>query len=774
MNFFQSWKKDKLRFSLQFFGILFLYFFSGKLGLSLAFVNPSATSLWHPTGIAIAAFLLFGNRISPAIFLGAFLVNVTTAGSILTSLGIATGNTLEGFVAAYLINRFANGENVFDKTSDTFRFTIFAIFSTTISASIGTTSLLLSNLTTFAVFPSVWLTWWLGDIGGALVIAPLIIIWLTKDRLSIKSEDVPEITVMLFTLLVSGEMIFNGLIPFVYLSFPVLVWIVLRRSQKEAVLATIILSTIAIVNTLHGLGPFAKGINNINQSLLLVQVFIGTISITALAISSIVLERKKAQDQIEDKQKRFRTLIEKGFDVIALLDKNGVVTYASQSIREILGFSQIEFISQNILSYIHKNDINRIKKLFSYITKNPGKSFSSQFRYMHKNGTYIWVEGTWTNLLKDTRVGSIVTNFRDISVRKHTEEIKDRFVAIVDSSNDAIYTKTPTGVITSWNKGAENMFGYNISDVIGKSVGAIFPKDKMIELGNILKNIKKGKSVENYVTERMKKDGTRIFVSVSTVPIMDSNGKLREVSTIARDITRERELEQKKDEFISMASHELNTPITGLFIYTQTLQKIFENKKDLESHTYVSKMHDQLRRMKYLVNDFLDISRMRLGRIQFRNSEFDLYELAEEIIDALKYMSNKHKLILKGTKKQIITGDRERIGQVLINIISNAIKYSPNSKKVIVLITSTPKEVTVSVQDSGVGIPKKHQQKVFERFYRIQDTPTASFPGMGIGLYLVSQIIRQHKGKMRVESKEGKGSTFYFSLPRKLTHEKNH
>ncbi len=185
-------------------------------------------------------------------------------------------------------------------------------------------------------------------------------------------------------------------------------------------------------------------------------------------------------------------------------------------------------------------------------------------------------------------------------------------------------------------------------------------------------------------------------------------------------------------------------------------------------------MHDQLRRMKYLVNDFLDISRMRLGRIQFRNSEFDLYELAEEIIDALKYMSNKHKLILKGTKKQIITGDRERIGQVLINIISNAIKYSPNSKKVIVLITSTPKEVTVSVQDSGVGIPKKHQQKVFERFYRIQDTPTASFPGMGIGLYLVSQIIRQHKGKMRVESKEGKGSTFYFSLPRKLTHEKNH
>src|SRR5260221_6945412 len=222
-----------------------------------------------------------------------------------------------------------------------------------------------------------------------------------------------------------------------------------------------------------------------------------------------------------------------------------------------------------------------------------------------------------------------------------------------------------------------------------------------------------------------------------------------------------------------MASHELNTPITGLFIYTQTLQKIFENKKDIESHTYISKMHDQLRRMKYLVNDFLDISRMRLGRIQFRKSEFDLYELAEEIIDALKYMSTKHKLILKGTKSQIIIGDRERIGQVLINIISNAIKYSPNSNKIIILILSNKKDVTVSVQDNGIGIAKNQQQKVFKRFYRIQDKPSASFPGMGIGLYLVSQIIHQHKGKIRVESKEGKGSTFYFSLPKKLNNEKN-
>src|SRR5258706_3611287 len=458
MNFFQSWKKDKLRFSLQFFGILFLYFFSGKLGLSLAFVNPSATAIWPPTGIAIASFLLFGNRILPAIFLGAFLVNVTTAGSILTSLGIATGNTLEGFIAAYLINKFANGEHVFDKTSDTFRFAIFAIITTTVSASIGTTTLLFSKLTILNSFSSVWFTWLLGDIGGALVIAPLLILWLTKEKLSIKSSDIPEIFLMLFTLCASSEIIFNGFIPFPYISFPVLVWITLRRSQKEAVLATIILSTIAIVNTLHGLAPFAKSANNINQSLLRVQVFIGTVSITTLAISSIVLERKKAQEQIEDRQKRFSTLVEKSFDAVALINKNGVVQYTSNSIRQILGFSKIEFIGRNILRSIHKSDYKRVKMLFTYLVQNPGKSVSSQFQYLHKDGTYIWVEGTLTNLLKDTRVESIVTNFRDISIRKHTEEIKDRLATIVEFSTDAIYTTTTDGIITSWNKGAANMF----------------------------------------------------------------------------------------------------------------------------------------------------------------------------------------------------------------------------------------------------------------------------------------------------------------------------
>ncbi|MGH7455162.1 MAG: MASE1 domain-containing protein, partial [bacterium] len=158
-----------------------IYFAAGKLGLKLAFVHASATAVWPPTGITMAAFLLLGYRVWPGIFLGAFLVNMTTAGSVATSIGIATGNTLEGLVGAYLVNRFAHGRNVFDRPLDIFKFTVFAgIVSTAVSATFGVTSLCLGSFANWANYASIWLTWWLGDAMGDLVVAPLLILWIAN------------------------------------------------------------------------------------------------------------------------------------------------------------------------------------------------------------------------------------------------------------------------------------------------------------------------------------------------------------------------------------------------------------------------------------------------------------------------------------------------------------------------------------------------------------------------------------------------------------------
>src|ERR1043166_2272804 len=164
-------------------GLTLVYFVAGKLGLMLAFVNASATAVWPPTGIALAALLVFGYRVWPSIFLGAFLVNITTAGSVVTSLGIATGNTLEGLLGALLVNRFANGRHALERSQDIFKFAaLAAVFSTMVSATCGVTTLCLGGYARWDEYEPIWLTWWLGDAAGDFLVAPLLLLWMANPR----------------------------------------------------------------------------------------------------------------------------------------------------------------------------------------------------------------------------------------------------------------------------------------------------------------------------------------------------------------------------------------------------------------------------------------------------------------------------------------------------------------------------------------------------------------------------------------------------------------
>ncbi len=189
-----------------------VYVVAGKFGLSLAFVNASATAVWPPTGIALAATLLLGYRVWPAILLGAFLVNATTAGSVWTSLAIASGNTLEGLLGAWLVTRFANGRNAFSRAPDIFAFAALAGFlSTTVSATIGVTSLSLGGYASWDRFGAIWLTWWLGDVAGALVVAPVLILWGTGRAVALTRARALELGLLLGSVVLVGDLVFGGL-----------------------------------------------------------------------------------------------------------------------------------------------------------------------------------------------------------------------------------------------------------------------------------------------------------------------------------------------------------------------------------------------------------------------------------------------------------------------------------------------------------------------------------------------------------------------------------
>jgi diguanylate cyclase (GGDEF)-like protein len=281
-----------------------VYFLAGKLGLRMAFVHPSSTAVWPATGIALAAFLFFGTRVWPGVFLGAFLVNLTTAGTILTSLGVATGNTLESLIGAYLVARFANGRNAFERGTDTFKFALLAgAVGTALAATIGVTSLSLGGFAPWRDYRDIWLTWWLGDGVGAIIVAPLLILWIADVRIRWRWASIGEMLGLVAGLLATSAIVFCGLLfraprnyPLEYLCVPFLIWAALRFGQREASLAVVLLSSVAVWGTLHGFGPFAIGTKN--ESLLLLQSFMGIVAVMTLALAAQAAERRRADEQI--------------------------------------------------------------------------------------------------------------------------------------------------------------------------------------------------------------------------------------------------------------------------------------------------------------------------------------------------------------------------------------------------------------------------------------------------------------------------------------------
>ena len=285
-----------------------IYFIAGKLALRLAFLHASASPVWPPAGIALAALLVLGFRVWPAIFVGAFLVNLTTLGNILTSLGIASGNTLEALCGAWLVNRFAGGARVFGRPQDVFKFALAALVSTTVSPTFGVSSLAVGGFAQWSSYWPIWLTWWLGDASGVLVIAPLLLLWsVPATQRTWNQKQVLEVSVLLLLLVVLAETVFGGWLPISarnypisFICGPIVIWTAFRFTPRETATGIFILSTIAIWGTLHGFGPFI--LQSENQSLLMLQSWTAALTITAMAIAAAITERNSTQVALEQQK----------------------------------------------------------------------------------------------------------------------------------------------------------------------------------------------------------------------------------------------------------------------------------------------------------------------------------------------------------------------------------------------------------------------------------------------------------------------------------------
>jgi PAS domain S-box-containing protein len=369
------------------------------------------------------------------------------------------------------------------------------------------------------------------------------------------------------------------------------------------------------------------------------------------------------------------------------------------------------------------------------------------------------------NELREARRAALNVMEDAIISKEALKQSEERLRVVVESAVDfAIINTNTKGMVEAWNSGAEKIFGFTAEEMIGKSADVIFTEE---DQANHVSEKEMATAREKGCAEderwHKRKDGSLFYASGVMRPVY--NPELTGYVKVARDMTQQKLLEQQKDDFIAVASHELRTPVTSIKAYTELLREILTEREAGESTELVIKLDGQIDRLIELIHSLLDTTKIAEGQLFLSPENFDLNKLAAEKIEELQHSSDKHTLKLVADKDVFIKADKKRIAEVFTNLISNAIKYSPKGGNVIVATEKKQDGVEVSIKDNGIGIPESAQAKLFGRFFRAKNTQIETYPGMGLGLYIASSIIKKHNGNMWVTSKLNGGSTFYFSLP---------
>jgi two-component system sensor histidine kinase VicK len=466
----------------------------------------------------------------------------------------------------------------------------------------------------------------------------------------------------------------------------------------------------------------------------------------------------------EEKSAILNSIVECSDDAIISKDLNGIITSWNNAAERIFGYSPNEVIGQPILILIPADRQHEEPQILKQL-RNGIRVDHFETQRIGKNGQLIDVSLTISPIKSsEGQIIGLSKIARDITFQKVAEVDSTILGAIIASSDDAIISKDLNSIITSWNAAAERIFGYTANEMIGQSILKLIPPDRYEEEPQILAQLKQGIRVDHFETIRQGKDGRFIDVSLTISPIKDKTGKVVGVSKIARDITDRKILEQKKGEFISFVSHELKTPLTSMRSYVQLARQRAEKMADSFLTNTLSRAESQTQKMEKMINDFLNISRFDEGHMHLFPKKFDLSQLIQNCVEDAA-LGSKHNIISSITPGLMIEGDPEMISLVVINLISNAKKYSEVDSDIIISCEQKQETVTVRVQDQGIGISKDNQEMLFQKFYRIQSEDTRKIGGFGIGLYLAANVVQLHGSNIAVESQPGVGSAFHFSLP---------
>jgi PAS domain S-box-containing protein len=482
----------------------------------------------------------------------------------------------------------------------------------------------------------------------------------------------------------------------------------------------------------------------------------------------------------DDKLLLAAMLVESSDDAIIGMTGNSVITTWNRAAQRLYGYQAEEVIGKDGAFLLPPDRLNELEEVQARMTNAAGAEHRETKR-VHKDGRVLDV-AIAVSPIRDLAgaVIGISARTRDITERKRTDAVTAEMAAIVDSSNDAIIGKTLEGIITTWNRGAEGVYGYTAAEMIGKSVSLLVPKERPDEVREIISAmLASDRRTKHFETQRICKDGRRIDVSLTVSPIRDSDGTIVGASSVARDTTEHNVMaaalkaselrsvlavSRAKDEMVSLVSHELRTPLASLLGFTELLYS--RDFSDEKRRQYLGVMLREGRRLTDLINDVLHIQRLEAGHQTLNLAPADLEALIQRaVISAGDDPKRPIEVHVSGALPLVMV-DTDAILQVLSNFLTNARKYSPDGGAIRVSTHLNGNMVEIDVQDHGLGLPADALPKVFATFYRVESGDRRLIKGTGLGLAINRRIVEAHGGQVGAYSGgPGEGSRFQFTLP---------
>jgi PAS domain S-box-containing protein len=790
------------------------YFVLAKLGLQLASVHPSASPIWAPTGFALAVVLLGGPRLWPAVFIGAFAANATTAGTLETSLLIALGNTLEAVVGGLLIGHWSGGADTFASPGRVVKFALISLGpATIISATVGVITLCVTGFAAWTDFMAVWLTWWLGDAAGALVVTPVIVLW---ARSSWSGSRLLETIAVVLCAVVVGLVAFSPLLPrsdytspLGFLAILPLLWAALRCGPRETATIALILAAFAIWGRIADAGPFGE--MNRNESFLLLLSFIISAAVPTLVLSADVTARRQSDDHLrETKVELDRRVKER---TAALADANIHLSEAqrlahlgswswdvasnrvtwSDGLYGIYGIAPESFggTLDAFVAFIHPQDRPTVQASINAAIASGGH-FTHEERIVRPDGSIRHLHSTG-EVIRDksgaaTRMLGVCL---DVTDRKEAE------VALLDSEHStrillegvrdyAIVMMDADGHVRSWNAGAAAIKGYADTEIIGQHFSRFYPaEDRMAGVPDraLEAAAREGKTeLQGWL---LRKDGSRFYANVVIDAIYDKDGQLVGFAKITRDITTQREAEvalgqtreqlaqaQKMEALGQLTggiAHDFNNLLMIVSGYAQILQRRLKEPKDMQA---VEAIRAATGRGEKLTRQLLAFSR----RQQLTPVVVDLRQRIDAVRDMLAPSLRGNIALVCDIEANIwpVEVDLGELELALVNVAVNARDAMPDGGTItlqarnVVLKSGSAAGalegdfVAIAIIDGGTGIAPDLLTRVFEPFF----TTKPVGKGTGLGLSQVHGFANQSGGAVTVTSEAGKGTVVTIYLPR--------